>query len=86
MRAPAPPDLQDLPLHVLVRDFPEALAVLRRFGVDVRAQGAEPLAAAGADAAALYNALRQATAWRDTAGPSPCDRDAARTRATPVPG
>ena len=70
------------PLHVVVRDFPEALAVCRRVGIDVAARGAEPVVvAAGADMAALYTGLRRATAWRANARPGPCDRAAARAAA-----
>jgi len=66
---PVPPDspavLAALPVHVVVRDFPETLAVFRRFGVDVPRRGAAPVSAAVAgDAGPLLDALAQATAWR----------------------
>ncbi len=78
-----------IPLHVLVRDFPETLAVLRRAGVDVPALGGRPLAQAGdtlpgseADVAArLVAAMAAAAAWRDTAAPGPCDRAAEQASA-----
>ncbi len=74
--------LAALPLHVIVRDFPEALAVCRRAGLDVAAVGGEPLVvAAGARLAGICAALQQAAAWRAHAGPTACDRAAVRTRA-----
>ncbi len=74
--------LADLPLHVVVRDFPEALAVCRRAGIDVAARGGEPVVVAvGAGLAALYAALRQATAAHTSARRSPCDRAAAHAAA-----
>ena len=68
MRLPDAVALAGLPLHVVVRDFPEALAVLRGFGLELPESGGESLAAgAGAQAAAVYEALCQATAWRESA-------------------
>ena len=71
--------LAAMPLHVVVRDFPETLAVCRRLGIDLPRRGGESFAAAaGAESAALYDALRDVTAWRATARPGPCERAAAR--------
>ena len=72
----------DLPLHVVVRDFPEALAICRRMGLDAAAHGGEPaVVVVGADMDALYAALRQATALHASARPGPCDRAAVRAAA-----
>lgn len=67
--APPPPaaGVRSLALHVLVRDYPETLAVLRRLGIDVAAGGALSLAAAVPDADVAADAVLDATAWR--AGP-----------------
>ncbi|HEX7117146.1 MAG TPA: hypothetical protein VF212_00050 [Longimicrobiales bacterium] len=66
--AAAPPtavaELAALPLHVVVRDYPETLAVLRDFGVDVPARGGGRLAEALDDAGPLLQAIQAATAWR----------------------
>jgi len=79
VRLPDAVALAGLPLHVVVRDFPEALAVLRGFGLELPESGGESLAAgAGAQAAAVYEALCQATAWRESARPGRCDRAAAQ--------
>lgn len=63
-----PPPVQmllELPVHVVVRDYPELLAVLRRLGVDLGTSGAEPLSAvAPVDPPALEAALVDALAWR----------------------
>ncbi len=66
----APPrpmaELAAMPLHVVVRDYPETLAVFRRFGLDVPGRGGGPVseALAGADAGPLIADLEAATAWR----------------------
>lgn len=64
----APPDraaLAATPLHVVVRDFPETLAVLRRRGVDVPHLGGLPLSRAGGhDAGAVLDAVADAIVWR----------------------
>lgn len=74
MTAPARSELAALPVNVLVRDFPETLAVLRDAGVDVPRFGGGPVAEATDDASALLDALRQTIAWRgDDTGP-PTDR------------
>ncbi len=57
-------ELAALPLHVVAREYPETLAVLRRFGVDVPARGGEPLAAALDEAGPLLDAIEEAVAWR----------------------
>ncbi|HEX9109329.1 MAG TPA: hypothetical protein VF832_18935 [Longimicrobiales bacterium] len=78
MTLPDAASLAVWPLHVVVRDFPETLAVFRRAGLDVSARGGESFsAAAGAEADTLHDALRLATAWRTTARPGPCERAAA---------
>lgn len=71
VRAPLPrAQLAELPLHVVVRDFPETLAILRGLGVDVPRQGGQPVAAAiDGDAGPLLDALAAAIAWR-TATPA----------------
>ena len=59
------------PLHVVIRDLPETLAVLRRNGVDVRLRGADPLAevaGSGEEAENLLLALEDAIAWRLASG------------------
>lgn len=61
----AQPELAALPVHLIVRDYPETLAVFRRHGVDLPRQGGEPvLAAVEGDAGALLAALAEAIAWR----------------------
>jgi len=70
---PTPPDqtaLASMPVHVVVRDFPETLAVLRRLGVDVPRRGGVPVSRAlDGDAGPLLDAIAEATAWRDGATP-----------------
>lgn len=78
MRLPDAVALAALPVHVIVRDFPETLAVFARLGIEPPLHGGETLAAAaGAAAASVYEALNAATAWRATARPDRCDRAAA---------
>ena len=78
MTLPDAATLAASPLHVVVRDFPETLAAFRRAGIDLPARGGETFAAAtGGEAAAIYHALRHATAWRALAQPGPCDAAAA---------
>ncbi|HWV57869.1 MAG TPA: hypothetical protein VNZ57_10485 [Longimicrobiales bacterium] len=63
--------LADLPVHVVVRDFPETLAVFRREGVDVAALGGESVRAAAAgreSAGGLIESLMAALAWRAAPG------------------
>lgn len=61
----APPDddrsLASLPVHVVVRDFPEALLVLRAEGADLRRHGTQPLEEAGPGVVA---AVARALEWR----------------------
>ncbi|MBI4545773.1 MAG: hypothetical protein HY703_11300 [Gemmatimonadetes bacterium] len=65
MSVPAREELSALPLHVVLRDYPETLAVLRRFGVNLPAHGGQPLAAAmEGDPAPLLDALAEVLAWR----------------------
>lgn len=67
LRPLAPPDRVELasrPLHLLVRDWPETLAVLREHGVDVAAQGGRPPSELRPENDTLIQALEQATAWR----------------------
>ncbi len=79
MKLPDAVALALLPLHVIVRDFPETLAVFHRFGIDLPLRGSESLAAVtGAEAASIYDELRAATAWRDGARPGRCERAAAQ--------
>ncbi|HSM36751.1 MAG TPA: hypothetical protein VK837_10180 [Longimicrobiales bacterium] len=58
-------DLAALPLDVLVRRYPEALACLRGAGLDPAA-GIEPLGARGDDgpAGGLLEILAERIAWR----------------------
>ncbi len=60
--------LTSTPLHVVVRDYPETLAVLRERGVDLGARGAGPLTDLDEGREALVRALLEATAWRPAAG------------------
>ncbi|MBW3534054.1 MAG: hypothetical protein KY453_02370 [Gemmatimonadetes bacterium] len=55
--------LESLPLHVVLRGWPETLVPLRRAGVDLRAEGARSLAGLPA-AERLVAACLDATAWR----------------------
>lgn len=59
-----PAEVAALPLHVVVRDFPETLAVLRDAGVDVPGQGGARLADAVPEPGPLIDAILAATAWR----------------------
>jgi hypothetical protein len=64
---PARDALLALPLHVVVRDYPELLAVLRERGVDPGGAGGRSLArilAAREDGEALLSALLTAVEWR----------------------
>ncbi len=65
-------------LNVLVRDFPETLAVLKQHGIETTQHGAESLEEAlahrpeGADTGSpgeVESALRRALEWRVSAGP-----------------
>lgn len=61
----AQPELAALPVHLIVRDYPETLAVFRRFGVDLPRLGGGPVAAAvEGDAGPLVEALAEVIAWR----------------------
>lgn len=65
MSVPSREALVGLPVHVVVRDFPETLGVFRAGGVDVAERGGDPVAeAAGEDVEALLDALTAAVAWR----------------------
>lgn len=62
---PEPGALEGLPLHVLVRDWPELLVVLRQGGVDLLAEGGVSLSERDRDAPRPpTRALQEATAWR----------------------
>lgn len=61
---PAPDRLTSLPLHVLVRDYPETLAVLRARGVSLTEHGGVPLSRTGGDVATLQEEILRVTAWR----------------------
>lgn len=66
---PDPETLGRAPMHVVVRDFPETLAVFRAHGVPVDAAGGEPARAHGAEATgALLAELARVTAWRRAPG------------------
>lgn len=90
MRFPDAVAAAGIPLHVLVRDFPETLAVLRARGVDIPAAAGRPLGSSGDQPAVpgtdvtpeqLIAAMAAAAAWRDPAPPGPCDRAADNARA-----
>ena len=57
-------ELAACPLHVLVRDYPEVLSVLRAAGVDVRQHGPATLQEVSPSASALLDAIENVTAWR----------------------
>lgn len=58
-------ELAGRPVHTIVRDYPETLAVLRRFDVDVPRRGGVSLhEAVDGDAGALLDAIAEAIAWR----------------------
>jgi hypothetical protein len=66
VRPVAQPELAALPVHLIVRDYPETLAVFRRFGVDLSRRGGEPvLESVAGDAGELVEALAVAIAWRE---------------------
>lgn len=68
MKLPPAPELAALPVHAVVRDFPETLGVFLRFGVDLPGRGGGPVAAAvDGDAGPLLDALAAAAAWRESA-------------------
>lgn len=67
MSAPDREELAGWPVHVVVREFPETLAVLRREGVDVPRVGGRPVAEATDEPDALLDALERALAWRRAA-------------------
>ncbi|MBI4409938.1 MAG: hypothetical protein HY561_09535 [Gemmatimonadetes bacterium] len=68
MSLPTRDRLAALPLHVVVRDYPETLAVFRRLGVDVPRRGGESVsAAAGPDLVRVLDAVLEAIAWREGA-------------------
>lgn len=52
------------PLHVVVRAYPETLAVFRDARIDVSTRGGEPLSVLETDTEALLQRLRDATGWR----------------------
>lgn len=68
---PLPPTreaLREWRLDRIVRELPEALAVLRREGLDPRQHGADPLArAAGARVTEVLEVLAATLAWRELA-------------------
>lgn len=64
MRKPIPPppaSLEAIPLHVLVREYPETLAILLRHGIDPARRGAEP---ASSLAEEVRWQLRSGLEWR----------------------
>ncbi len=82
MTLPDDGTLAATPLHVVVRDFPETLAVLRRARIDPAMRGGESLAAAGgSDADGLLDAIRRVSAWRTQAGSGRCERAASQAAA-----
>lgn len=60
-----PASLRALPLHVVVRDLPECLEVLRRADIGLPRAGAESLSeAAGQRTEELLREIGLVTAWR----------------------
>ena len=57
---------EELPAHVVVGDYPEALAVLRRRGIDLDDVGAQRLSDFAQTA--LLEEIEEAIAWRPTDG------------------
>ncbi len=72
-KLPPRPELATTPAHVVVRDYPETLAIFRRFGVDLPRRGGGPVAGVmEGDAGELLDALAAVTEWRggeESAGP-----------------
>jgi hypothetical protein len=69
---PARDALLPLPLHVVAREYPEVLAVLRDRGVEPSAAGGRSLArllAEREDGEAILSALLTAVEWRPRAAP-----------------
>lgn len=64
--APRPsPELAAAPAHAVVRNYPETLAIFRRFGVDLLRRGGGPVTGVvDGDAGELLDALVEAIAWR----------------------
>jgi hypothetical protein len=69
---PAPlsrPDLAAAPAHLIARDYPETLAIFRRFGVDLMHRGGGPvMGVVEGDTGELLYALAEALDWRRGAG------------------
>lgn len=63
--APAPDRLPSLPVHVVIRRWPETLPVFREHLVPVAEVGAEALSGAGSDPEGLLEAILVATRWRE---------------------
>lgn len=72
-RRPAPPPAPDrlpaLPVHVVVRRWPETLPLLRERLPSVEEAGAHPLSAVGDDPEGLLEAVLEATRWREGVDP-----------------
>jgi hypothetical protein len=64
-----PEELGRTPIHVLVRDCPETLAVLRAAGIDVRAHGTSPLGEVVPPASVLIDDVARSILWRKSAPP-----------------
>lgn len=62
--APASDPLRELPLHVLVRDFPEVLPVLQEAGVDPGPRGCVSLDSLSSERPDLAGRVEEAIAWR----------------------
>jgi len=62
---PARPELAVLPAHIVVRDFPETLALFREYGVDLPSTGEKPVEALlGGEAGELLDELAELVSWR----------------------
>ena len=71
MRRPAPPPAPDrlpsLPLHVVVRRWPETLPLLREHLPSVAEVGGEALSGIVGEADGLLEAILEVTRWREEA-------------------
>lgn len=62
--APERGELSETELHVLVRDFPELLALFRDQGLDLAEEGHRALASASPSPEELLDRVEAALAWR----------------------
>lgn len=62
---PAPDRLPSLPVHVIVRRWPETLPVLRECLPSLEADGGRPLSDVVGEAGPVLEALLETTRWRE---------------------